>query len=97
MSWSDGRNDVSVVLKLVLAGMGSSVCSRNSKMCGLMMVSSGTLWSVIQAKSDAFLMPALRCPGVVPPPLLAESWGGVGVPPNCKSSKLVLLDVGLCP
>lgn len=42
---------------MVLAGMGSNVCSRNSKMCGLIMVSSGTLCRVIHANSEAFFIP----------------------------------------
>lgn len=40
-----------------LLGIGSRVCSKNSSMCGLMIVSSGMLCSVIHANRDAFLVP----------------------------------------
>lgn len=50
------ENTVPVSLR-VLIGMGSKVCSKNSKMCGLIVVSSGTLCSVIQANKDAFFTP----------------------------------------
>lgn len=44
-------------LCVVLLGIGSKVCSRKSKMCGLIIVSSGMLCKVIQAKRQAFFMP----------------------------------------
>lgn len=49
-----------VGVEKAFVGMGSSVCSRNSRMCGLMMVSSGMLCTVIQANSAAFLDAILR-------------------------------------
>lgn len=56
---------------MVLVGIGSRVCSRNSSMCGLTMVSSGMLCKVIQANRAAFLlatfrgMPATPCGDIV--------------------------------
>jgi hypothetical protein len=38
-------------------GIGSNVCSRKSKMCGLIMVSSGILCNVIHANRLAFFVP----------------------------------------
>jgi hypothetical protein len=37
--------------------MGSRVCSRKSRICGEIIVSSGMLCNVIQAKREAFFMP----------------------------------------
>lgn len=37
-------------------GIGSRVCSKNSSICGLIMVSSGMLCKVIQANNEAFLI-----------------------------------------
>ena len=42
--------------KWVLIGIGSNVCSKNSRICGLIIVSSGILWRVIQANKLAFLV-----------------------------------------
>ena len=42
---------------MLKVGMGSNACSRNSKMLGVMMVSSGILCNVIQADKVAFLAP----------------------------------------
>jgi hypothetical protein len=44
---------------VAVIGIGSNACSRNSKMCGLMIVSSGMLCNVIQAKRLPFLFDIL--------------------------------------
>lgn len=55
--------------------MGASVCSKNSRIWGDMMVSSGMLCKVVQANKDAFLVPDLR----VTTPLLSTEYLGGGL------------------
>lgn len=54
------------------SGIGSSTFSRKSKILGLIMVSSGILWSVSHVKRDALLKPTLLLIEVFPIPEGAE-------------------------
>lgn len=56
-------------------GIGSRVCSRNSRIWGLMMVSSGILWSVIQANKAAFFVAIMRAPTTLGGGMFGIAWG----------------------
>ena len=80
-------------------GIGSNACSKNSRMCGLIMVSSGMLCKVIHAKRLPFFVDVLPFPeteeagdDVVLADPVGSNDAEAGVDSCCCKSSWIVLD-----